>query len=52
MNVGKLVLGSTSTHECGSTGTWVGVLVLRSTSTHECGSTGTWVGVLVLFTYF
>jgi hypothetical protein len=53
MNVGKLVLRSTSTHECGSTGTQVGVLVLRSTSTHECGSTGTRVGVLlVLFTYF
>ncbi len=52
MNVGKLVLGSTSTHECGSTGTRLGVLVLRSTSTHECGSTGTRVGVLVLFTYF
>ncbi len=52
MNVGKLVLGSTSTHECGSTGTGVGVLGLRSTSTHECGSTGTRVGVLVLFTFF
>jgi hypothetical protein len=52
MNVGILVLGSTSTHECGSTGTRVLVLVLRSTSMHECGSTGTRVGVLVLFTYF
>jgi hypothetical protein len=28
MNVRVLVLGSTSTHECRSTGTWVGVLVL------------------------
>ncbi len=52
MNVGKRVLGSTSTHECGSTGTRVGVLVLKSTSTHKCGSTSTRVGVLVLFTYF
>jgi hypothetical protein len=28
MNVRVLVLGSTSTHECRSTGTWLGVLVL------------------------
>jgi hypothetical protein len=28
MNVGVLALGSTSTHECGITGTRVGVLVL------------------------
>jgi hypothetical protein len=41
MNVGVLVLGSTSTHECGSTGTRVGVLVLGSTGTHGLGSTGT-----------
>ncbi len=41
LNVGVLVLGSTSTHECGSTGTLVGVLVLGSTGTHELGSTST-----------
>ncbi len=52
INVGKPVLGSTSMHECGSTGTRVGVLVLRSTSTQECRSTGTRVGVLVLCAYF
>ncbi len=42
MNVGVLVLGSTSTHKCGSTpGTWVGVLVLGVTGMHELGSTTT-----------
>jgi hypothetical protein len=41
MNAGVLVLGSTSTHECGSTGTRVGLLVLGSTGTHELGNTAT-----------